>query len=510
MNMLKRLALLTVISFLYIESGLTQIVSFTTDRTECNIGDVIICYNTSNILFKDSVFIWNFGDDCGKSLVFSNNDCDIKTKGSVSMKHSYNKPGRYIITLKIAGSDRFFQKEIIVTAINHPLNKQNSVITEYIQNGNFEQATCIPTTPGQLGFASPWYSPTSGTSDLFSRNFDSTLTYDFNMGIPINFAGYADDPHQEFSYCGIIAYITGFDSLEYDSNNIFAEYREYLQQELLDTLTAGKKYLVSFKYRLSSLSRYATRLGVALTNYAPLSSSTENLLIAPSMETDAEDNTDSWHTFSDTIIAAGNERFITIGNFRNDSAQNIVDQNPNNIISSVYGGFSAQAAYYYVDNVIVTLVKEDFEDRHVIVSSGGYFQNDSLFVEFSVGQRISNTYINNTASSCLTQGVLQPQSDDPSEKKTMNNKHFSFECFPNPTDGLVTINLRNSGTSPYYLIRVFDAGGNLCLSETHFVHDNIHKYNFSLNISRQVSGKYIILISDKNCYTANSTIIKIK
>jgi len=199
-----------------------------------------------------------------------------------------------------------------------------------------------------------WQLPTRGTSDYFNQ------CAIYQVGIPQNFIGnlYAFEGK---AYVGIVL-------LEKPPQNDTSKYklvnyREYLQAELYEPLKAGKKYSVSLQYAIANYSTYATTgLGICLTSKRIKNRKSSKVLNVLPVVTVPNDTIfvqrNYWYTLSDTIIAQGNEKFITIGNFYNDKETKYIT-----LDISEYGKViqmrikENKIAYYYVDMVVVELIE---------------------------------------------------------------------------------------------------------------------------------------------------------
>lgn len=197
--------------------------------------------------------------------------------------------------------------------------------------GSYNYATSGKVAPG-------WLSPSTGTPDLFNKcSFGEA-------GVPENWAGRSNS-YSGSGYAGIYAFITGREK----------EYREYLQAELISPLQKGATYLVEFHYKLSSHSKYSIdRLGFLLSDSAykmaddgvfPRKASYEkiNKTIYNSRLTGI------WTRFAFSYIAIGGEKFLTIGNFSNDTetrSQFIT-------ASQATEPMLSRAAYFFIDEVKV-------------------------------------------------------------------------------------------------------------------------------------------------------------
>ncbi len=176
----------------------------------------------------------------------------------------------------------------------------------------------------------------------------------WSVQVPGTFAGYSY-PSEGIAYAGILTYYQSDTSTtigeNIDTNN--SNYREYISQELNDTLIGGVQYTVRFKIKLSSRSRVKTPVGYLLSKTRILENNNKVLPMTPYYEYSATVDTGSWTTISQTIVASGGERYIVIGNFQTDTSSQIKDTFPGNYIQSNYGAIIAAIGYYYIEDVEV-------------------------------------------------------------------------------------------------------------------------------------------------------------
>ncbi len=179
-----------------------------------------------------------------------------------------------------------------------------------------------------------WLYPTKGTPDYFNKCSHGIV------GIPRNFAG-TSDAYSGNAYVGIVA------------RGSRRNYREYIQTQLTDTLKAGVKYCVKFRFKLSSYSRYAIdKLGIYFSPTQIRKDYDIQLALKPQVENPAEnwlDNKIDWGEMCGTFVAQGNEAFIIIGNFYNDDSTSVVETD----VSDVHPRRVKDYAYYYIDDVEV-------------------------------------------------------------------------------------------------------------------------------------------------------------
>jgi len=236
---------------------------------------------------------------------------------------------------------RLAVKILILTA---SLFAKKTCSQNLISNYSFEVVDSCPLILDKLPLAPPWFQPNffnsnqTSSSDLFNSCSSTSTT-----NVPNNVLGF-QYANSGSGYCGI--------ALSYA--NIIPNEREYIESALLKPLVLGKKYCVEMYVSLSNNSQFSvSRIGFAFTNdsvkvnqlspyyFKPLT------FLTPQVENDSTafiTDTLNWVLISGNFIANGGERFLTIGNFYNDSRTPYQST-----------GFGTQpVAYYYIDDVSVT------------------------------------------------------------------------------------------------------------------------------------------------------------
>jgi len=199
----------------------------------------------------------------------------------------------------------------------------------YIRNYSFEDYKFCPTGRGQIDLACSWVSATGGTPDFFSTCSTSPL-----VQVPTNNLA-NEAPHNIGNgYAAIYA-------MAYYANG-----REYIQQELLQPLTAGDYYFemwVSLAdnclLAVDGMGAYFSNGPITAVNYSPLN------LYTPQVSNPNGvilDETDGWTKISGCFHAQGGEDFVTIGNFKLDANTAFVPTGNND----PFGG-----ALYLIDDV---------------------------------------------------------------------------------------------------------------------------------------------------------------
>jgi hypothetical protein len=196
-----------------------------------------------------------------------------------------------------------------------------------VPNNSFENSPNCPYVSG-IFFPSVWYG--SGGSPDYYNTCDTSP----HQGVPINKFGH-QYAHSGDAYVGLAAYIQPFFG------------REYIGVQLISILNAGQTYYVNYYVSLADTALYAIKnVGALFTNtvYNPPGSSVSTI---PQIENTSGIITDknNWVQISGSFIAVGGEKYITIGNFRNDTTT--VKQYVGN------GWVNSPIAYYYIDDVYV-------------------------------------------------------------------------------------------------------------------------------------------------------------
>ena len=223
---------------------------------------------------------------------------------------------------------------VLVFIVNLILNL-NGIGQNLVPNPSFEVYDTCPYYSGGITFSNNWSSPNMGSPDYYNQC--ATSGY---LSVPSNIFGF-QYAHTGVAYVGIAVYSS------------ITNGSEYVQVQLNDTLKTNHKYCVSFYVNLwtknnSLVDVGITELGLLFSNNAITST---NMLPFPNVPQITSPvgvyliDTANWMEISGIYTAQGGEKYITIGNFKNNtSTDTITVENGTN---------SEKRAYYYIDDVSV-------------------------------------------------------------------------------------------------------------------------------------------------------------
>ncbi len=178
-----------------------------------------------------------------------------------------------------------------------------------VPNGGFEVFTGCPIQEGALDSAKFWLNPTysiSSTPDYFNACSPSLVS-----GVPVNALGY-QNAFSGVAYTGIFLKQNGFPNPA----------REYIETELTQSLEKDSCYVIGFSINLPDQSKFSsTSFGVYLSNTVLLNQNNSSMFsLSPQVTIDPNTQLDTinWTTLTQKYIAQGDERYIVLGNFKDD------------------------------------------------------------------------------------------------------------------------------------------------------------------------------------------------
>lgn len=201
--------------------------------------------------------------------------------------------------------------------------------TNLVPNGSFEELdSCYG--DHELIVLSDWFAPSLGTPDCYNTCNNGVNNA---IGVPLNVAGY-QVPYNGDGYIGMYTWVEG------------AFLKEYAAVELIQPLTDGQSYLLSFKLSCSGFGNGScNQFGVAFSSQEPWQNNEDvlqNVSIAFSYPTVVSD-TAHWINVERLYVADGTESYLILGSFSDNQ----------NVIVEPIGFGIPQQAYYYVDDVSV-------------------------------------------------------------------------------------------------------------------------------------------------------------
>ncbi|RFC54820.1 OmpA family protein [Brumimicrobium aurantiacum] len=232
---------------------------------------------------------------------------------------------------------------------------------------------------GDIEKADGWSSASGDRADLYSADANGP-----DVMTPENIYG-KEEAKSGVNYAGIIAY-------SYREK----ENRTYITSELTTKLKKGMRYKVQFYASLAELSKYsANRLGA---HFSKKGLGTDDKVPAIIAETHVEhpkkevfDGMYGWDLVCGEYVATGKERYITIGNFAEDSEiTNDRARKPRDI-----KGKQIIAAYYYIDDISVQLLGPnetcecDYGDEAKQEASTIYQRSPEITKDMTLNDKIS-------------------------------------------------------------------------------------------------------------------------
>jgi gliding motility-associated-like protein len=211
-----------------------------------------------------------------------------------------------------------------------------------VYNPSFESSTACPTFASMLNLATPWYNPTSGTPEYFN----ACAIYTDWVSVPAQPTGGFQDARTGNAYAGLFTYRQAASNM-----------REYIEAGLTNELVAGNCYYFEMYVNQPNDHPYVTDgIGAYFSPVAVSSGTSDVLPYIPQVDNPVGNvisDTLAWVKVSGYFTAVGGEKYLTIGNFRNDA---------NTTASLMYPGvWYFDTGYLLVDDVSLVLVDLDVE-----------------------------------------------------------------------------------------------------------------------------------------------------
>lgn len=269
-------------------------------------------------------------------------------------------------------------------------------------NGDFEQYSSCPTNatdpfqiPYEIEKCIGWKAPTYGTSDYFN-----TCSTNPNNQIPINALGIQNsyDGNGYLGFCSI--YQMGMGTDGYNG----PMWWEYIQGQFIQTLEVGKVYKFSIEVSLAEYSDLMiTELGVYLSDNPISSLNSACLTVTPQIvfsEPNYFQDTIEWIHLETYYVANGTEKFLTIGNYR-DNIENDTLRRYNLEPNSA----NPNVTYFFIDGVSFVDATNGISIANVFTPNGDG-ANDLWKLPFSGDNTEKQVFIVNRWGNLITQGSL--------------------------------------------------------------------------------------------------------
>ena len=200
-----------------------------------------------------------------------------------------------------------------------------------VPNPSFEDTVYCPAGANDMGALATWFNPTTASPDYFNACQASS-------GVPINDWGY-QQAHDGNAYVSIVTYADEIGT---------ADFREYVETELTDTLVGGQTYYWSMWVSLVDSGDYASN-NIGLSLSSSLVTTTDNKVLSSMVygnHASIIENETQWSLIKGEFIAQGNEKFVIVGNFYDDS------QTDTSLVG--LNGLAGHSAAYYIDDVCIS------------------------------------------------------------------------------------------------------------------------------------------------------------
>lgn len=224
-----------------------------------------------------------------------------------------------------------------------------------VENSSFEEYSQCPSANGELtGYVNKWFNPCPPDQSIIYGTPDYFNSCDQNdvVSVPSNFYSFLN-ANSGNAYIGLhpLSDVT----FDFDGS-------EYISSRLLNSLSNGITYYVSFYIALADSSGYTTDdIGIYFSN----DSISDHVYLLPylpqlnNIEGEFITNNKIWKQLQFEFIANGGENFITIGNFKNYANTDTLYINPNVVLYK-------NLIYFYIDDVCVsTSQNECFKSNNI-------------------------------------------------------------------------------------------------------------------------------------------------
>jgi hypothetical protein len=359
-----------------------------------------------------------------------------------------------------------------------------------VSNGSFENIASCTLGAGTISFATGW----SGVSSPDLLNICSASS---SYSVPINGRG------SQVSYEG-----SGYGFVVTYASPPSVDVREYIQSQLISSLTQNTKYYLSFQISFADIFQSASDgIGAYFSmdtiygqGVGQIIDSVPQVLVPAGIPIVDKTN---WIQVDGCFIAKGGESFLTIGNFKHDNDLTI--QNLGG--SSPFGG-------YYLDDVQLHKIPAFKSDSNHFICSGIV---DSVFLDLSdtsevttyswfptngltsptspktwAKPTVTTTYTLSQYTPCDTSTIdvtVYVDCDSIVSVESLNFPLSNFKLFPNPNNGEFNIVLENYNNAE---IEIFNVLGELVYQS------KLTNRTSTININNHPKGFYLVIVTSNN------------
>jgi len=212
----------------------------------------------------------------------------------------------------------------------------------FVPNPGFELKYACPEAREQFELAVGWR-VMENTPDFFHTCGSGTAA------VPNNQLGF-QEPYEGSGYGGFWCLLISR-----------RDYREFISMKLREPLKKGEVYCLSMKVSLSDITTHALGDLQMLPARRPerdastLPSDDPRLVFLTDSTAGILDDREGWTNISALFVANGDEKYLTIGNFRKNDDPKLVRDRPDKPRKPGQLIFQSSNCYYYVDDVSLSL-----------------------------------------------------------------------------------------------------------------------------------------------------------
>ena len=383
-----------------------------------------------------------------------------------------------------------------------------------VPNGSYESFTLCPTNTTKIHYAPPWSGPTTDETGYLNACSQS-----FNVP---HYGG----PNTNFPAKTGVAYVEMFVFHSINGQS----FRNYAQVELTDTLKSSSCYYVEFyasnlqwiKYRTNNISACFTPFALQtnlvspgiIPNIQPHITNFNNPVLP---------DTVSWQKISGVYEAIGGEKFITIGNFKDNAHTDTVNIYPKG--SYAYSGLPSAVAIF-IDAVSVfslnpsgtlpwsyrdTTIKKG-DSVYIGNKMGGlhfapqWYKQNGAYIKTNAGITVSPTitskyYVQYTfcgvqRTDTVKVTVLQDNDVAIIKLKMMNE---GLKIYPQPADEMLNVECKMMNENTKYSISIVNNLGQV-IKEEEIV---FKEKKAAISMKDLEEGVYVLKLNSNNSVPAS-------